>query len=113
MENNKSEDYRIWPMKKFEEEIWAIFPEGNKEWTYNVIVANVNNHNYTFELIKKKFNEYVKSLTPFQNGKYTSRDKKIKTLETFLNEDLYKLDFVTNITKSNPIRDWYLYGNEE
>lgn len=110
MENNGQKDYSIWSLEKFQNEIWDIYPEGNKDWVYKVMVANVTNQNFTFELIKKKFKDYIDSLKPFQNGKYTPKEKKIKTLETFLNEDLYLEDFVTRVIPSNPIRDEYLYG---
>jgi hypothetical protein len=110
MENKKGQDFTVWSKEQFLNEIWEIHPEGNSDWVYNVMVASVKNHKYTFEQIKDKFKEYIDSLAPFQNGKYTTKEKRIKPLENFLNEYLYKQDYIKNVKATNPIRDYYLYG---
>jgi len=110
MENSGGQNYSLWSQERFIEELWNIYPEGDKDWVYSVMCSNVKNMNFTFEQIRDKFQEYINSLAPHQNGKYTPKEKRIKPLEDFINEGLYKKDFAKEINKTNPLRDSYLYG---
>lgn len=107
-ENRK--DYSIWDLETFKEEIFNLYPEGELNLIYNIVRSNVEKQVFTFQELKDKWAQYIKSREPYQNGKYTPQKYRIVELDDFINKGMFHKSFANEIIKSNPVRDEYLYG---
>ena len=112
MENYKFQEYNENRKKVIYEcflEAYNLYPTGILENTYYVFEQCETSRTIPAENLRDKYIEYVNSLLPFQNEKYTKSEHIIKKLYQFISERMYLQKFSIP-KKSNPTRDKYLYG---
>jgi len=90
------------------QETWNLFKSGDENLTRRIFFRTVKDNDVDPRSLYEKYNEYIISLSEFQAGKYTKKEKQIKELYEFLQNKMYKLSF-TSPVKRNIDRDKYLY----
>jgi len=100
---------RIDELKEKFEELWLANPQGNKEYARNIFLAKEKDKLILGEDCIKKYIQYVKVLAPFQNGKWTKKDKVLKDPEDYLRDNEFLRSYA-EIIPPNPQRDEYLYN---
>ena len=91
------------------EETWSVYPNGTKENHWHVFYKAEIDRVIPAEILKAKYIEYVNSLLPFQNDKFTKKEHVIESLVDFIYHRKYLQEHKPP-QKSNPQRDKYLYG---
>ena len=104
----KQSEYTQSELEKIFKEIWNLNATGNKSMTYNKFLRVIES-GVEPKSILKRYNQYIASMSPFQNTKYTKKEYTIVNLYTFLNTRMYENEFSMPV-KRNINRDKYLYG---
>lgn len=101
--------------EQFMDQLYSINPVGTATMYYDQMLRVLNSQLYdgttlTFELLVKRYTDYVNYLKPFNNVKdkqYIKKDKEIKGVGEYIVLGLYKNDYSNNLRTDN---DFYLFG---
>jgi hypothetical protein len=104
-EESFSEEY----IEKFFKKTFSIYESGYIDVAKFKFVNAVNNLKIDPSYIYEKYDKYHKVCLLQQNGKYTPKEFRLKSLSDFLEARMYNQEF-SAIGKNNPGRDNYLYG---
>lgn len=112
MENN---EILIPDYEEFLEKLYSLNPIGKADLYYSVMKDKLGTVLYnksilTFELLVKKYTDYIKYLKPFNDIKdkqYIKKDKVIKGVGEFIMSGEFQNDYSQLSSDSN---DYYLFG---
>lgn len=107
------EEKNIWTPEQFRDKIWAIHPEGDFNMTYNITKGQVLTiSDFSFEFLEQKYREYYNAKSSLQadNPTYTKKENQIVMIVDFVQDKMWRKNFVGKISKTDPVLDNYLFG---
>lgn len=102
---------------EFLDKLYSLTPVGPAEIIYKILSSHIGKKNIgyppqvlTFDLLIKRYKDYLLYIAPFNNVKdkqYIKKDKEQKDLGVYIQLELYNNDYSQLITDPN---DAYLFG---
>lgn len=104
-EKSFTEEY----IEEYFKKTFSVYESGNIDIAKFKFKNTVNNFKIDPKYIYDKYKKYYNVCLLQQNGKFTPKEFRLKSLSDFLEARMYNQEF-SAIGKNNPGRDNYLYG---